>query len=185
MPLDRPFARRVRESKVRVDDGRRVDADFPASSVRVNRRRVDADVAHLNYRRRRQLPPAIVNHIYDALPEPSRAAATVDVCVEINQCVGCSFPGDGVAALVPSSGEQPTSQRHRAGVASMAWRSTRRFRRTRRKFDFHTGQRLRRTGRWCAALPRGRDHEVAVHRGRAVPRRRPRGGLHRRAHPRL
>ena len=54
--LDRPFAARSVRVKVRVDDGRRVDTDFPASSVRVNRRRVDADVAHLNYRRRRQLP---------------------------------------------------------------------------------------------------------------------------------
>ena len=33
-----------------------------------------------------------------------------------------------VAALAPSSGEEPTTPRHRAGVASMAWRSTRRFR---------------------------------------------------------
>ena len=31
-------------------------------------------------------------------------------------------------ALAPSSGEEPTSPRHRAGVASMAWRSTRRSR---------------------------------------------------------
>ena len=54
--------------------------------------------------------------------------------VEINQCVGCtrpffttSFLGDGAAVLAPSSGEEPASPRHRAGVASMAWRSTRRF----------------------------------------------------------
>ena len=33
--------------------------------------------------------------------------------------------GDDVAALVPSSGEEPASPRHRAGVASMAWRTTR------------------------------------------------------------
>jgi glycerophosphoryl diester phosphodiesterase len=39
-----------------------------------------------------------------------------------------SFLGDDVAALVPSSGEEPTPPRHRAGVASMAWRSTRLFR---------------------------------------------------------
>jgi hypothetical protein len=51
----------------------------------------------------------------------------VDDCVEINQCVGCtrqfftkSFLGDDVAALAPSSGEEPTSPCHRAGVASMA-----------------------------------------------------------------
>ena len=31
------------------------------------------------------------------------------------------------AALAPLSGEEPASLRHRAGVASMAWRSTRRF----------------------------------------------------------
>ena len=36
-----------------------------------------------------------------------------------------SFLGDDVAALVPSSGEEPASPRHRAGVAAMAWRTTR------------------------------------------------------------
>ena len=45
--------------------------------------------------------------------------------VEINQY---SSLGDDVAALVPSSGEEPASPRHRTGVASMAWRSTRLFR---------------------------------------------------------
>ena len=39
-----------------------------------------------------------------------------------------SFLGDDVAALAPSSGEEPASPRHRACVASMAWRSTRLFR---------------------------------------------------------
>ena len=38
-----------------------------------------------------------------------------------------SFHGDDAAVLAPSSGEEPASPRHRAGVASMAWRSTRRF----------------------------------------------------------
>ena len=37
----------------------------------------------------------------------------VEICVEINQCVGCT--------------EEPASPRHRAGVASMAWRMTRPF----------------------------------------------------------
>ena len=37
----------------------------------------------------------------------------------------CRVLGDDVAALVPSSGEEPASPRYRAGVASMAWRSTR------------------------------------------------------------
>ena len=42
----------------------------------------------------------------------------VNICVEINQCA---------VAPAPSSGEEPAPPRHRAGVASMAWRSTRRF----------------------------------------------------------
>ena len=53
-------------------------------------------------------------------------------CVEINQCAGCtrqfftkSFLGDGAAVLARSSGEKPASPRRRAGVASMAWRTTR------------------------------------------------------------
>ena len=52
-----------------------------------------------------------------------------------NQCVGCtrqfftkSFLGDDAAVLARSGGEEPASPRHRAGVASMAWRTTRRFR---------------------------------------------------------
>ena len=55
----------------------------------------------------------------------------VSGCVEINQCVGCtrqfftkSFLGDDAAVLARSSGEEPASPRHRAGVASMAWRTT-------------------------------------------------------------
>ena len=57
---------------------------------------------------------------------------SVTDCVEINQCVGCtrqfftkSFLGDDAAVLARSSGEEPASPRHRAGVASMAWRTTR------------------------------------------------------------
>ena len=38
-----------------------------------------------------------------------------------------SFLGANAAVLAPFSGEEPASPRHRAGVASMAWRSTRRF----------------------------------------------------------
>ena len=56
----------------------------------------------------------------------------VHACVEINQCVGCtrqfftkSFLGDDAAVLARSSGEEPASPRHRAGVASMASRTTR------------------------------------------------------------
>ena len=59
----------------------------------------------------------------------------VVTCVEINQCVWCtrqfftkSFLGDDAADLARSSSEEPASPRRRAGVASMAWRSTRRFR---------------------------------------------------------
>ena len=63
-----------------------------------------------------------------------RGLRRVGVCVEINQCDGCtrqfftkSFLGDDAAVLALSSGEEPASPRHRAGVASMAWRTTRRF----------------------------------------------------------
>jgi hypothetical protein len=35
--------------------------------------------------------------------------------------------GDDAAVLAPSSDEEPAPPRHRAGAASMAWRSTRRF----------------------------------------------------------
>jgi hypothetical protein len=60
---------------------------------------------------------------------------SVSGCVEITK----SFLGDDAAVLAPSSGEEPTSPRHRASVASMAWRSTRRLRTNAPKFDFHTG----------------------------------------------
>ena len=39
----------------------------------------------------------------------------VVICVEINQCLAMSAASD----------EEPASPRHRAGVASMAWRTTR------------------------------------------------------------
>ena len=68
-------------------------------------------------------------HVEDEVTLP---ALTVSNCVEINQCVGCtrqfftkSFLGDDAAVLARSSGEEPASPRHRAGVASMAWRTTR------------------------------------------------------------
>ena len=61
-----------------------------------------------------------------------KSVRRVNVCVEINQRVGCirqfftkSFLGDDAAMLAPSSGEEPASPRHRAGVASMAWTTTR------------------------------------------------------------
>ena len=67
-------------------------------------------------------------HGCNPLSQKSRNGAA---CVEINQCVGCtftrSFLGDDAADLARSSVEEPASPRHRAGVASMAWRTTRRF----------------------------------------------------------
>ena len=69
------------------------------------------------------------------MAEPFKKAkedVAVLTCVEINQCVGCtrqfftkSFLGDDAAVLARSSGEEPALPRHRAGVASMAWRTTR------------------------------------------------------------
>ena len=67
------------------------------------------------------------------LLEPIRDSALLEQvvsCVEINQCVGCtrqfftkSFLGDDAAVLARSSGDEPASPHHRAGVASMAWRT--------------------------------------------------------------
>ena len=58
----------------------------------------------------------------------------VQTCVEINQCVGCtrkfftkSFLGDDAAVLARSSGEEPASPRHRAGVASTSTRTCRKI----------------------------------------------------------
>ena len=69
-----------------------------------------------------------------AADNPVRKPASAAACVEINQCVGCSrqfftksFLGDDVAVLARVSGEEPASPRHRAGGASMASRTTRRF----------------------------------------------------------
>ena len=60
------------------------------------------------------------------------AGLLVADCVEINQCVECtrqffskSFLGNDAAVLARSSGEESAPPRHRAGVASMAWRWTR------------------------------------------------------------
>ena len=83
----------------------------------------------------------------------------VPVCVKINQCVG---DGDDAAALVPSSGEEPASPRHRAGVASMAWRSTRRFSTNAPyNFDFHTGHETARKNSTVELRPE--RHEEAHH----------------------
>ena len=47
------------------------------------------------------------------------------VCWVHRQFFTKSFLGDDAAVLARSSGEEPASPRHRAGVASMAWRTTR------------------------------------------------------------
>ena len=56
----------------------------------------------------------------DRSDAPYYTCDDAEICVEINQCV------ISAAVLARSSGEDPASPRHRAGVASMAWR-TRRF----------------------------------------------------------
>ena len=47
------------------------------------------------------------------------------VCRVHRQFFTNSFLGDAAAVLARSSGEEPAQSRHRAGVASMAWRTTR------------------------------------------------------------
>ena len=63
--------------------------------------------------------PGVRIRVHD--PFASWYERAVDACVEINQ----SFFGDDAADLAPSSGEEPASPRHRAGIASMAGRTTR------------------------------------------------------------
>ena len=65
-----------------------------------------------------------------------------------HQCVGC----DDAAVLAPSSGEEPASPRHRAGVASMAWRSQRRFSEQRVKLFPHRS--------WAPSRKRGHQGRV-------------------------
>ena len=45
-----------------------------------------------------------------------KVAAGVVICVEINQCGGCSFLGNDVAVLARSSGATPSSRRRVDGV---------------------------------------------------------------------
>ena len=60
--------------------------------------------------------------------DPAKKGVCSNLCG--NQCVGCTrqfftkpFFGDDAAVLARSSGEASASPRHRAGVASMAWRT--------------------------------------------------------------
>ena len=55
----------------------------------------------------------------------SRRVLPVEGRTTDDLCFPKSFLGDDAAVLARSSGEEPTSPRHRAGVASMAWRTTR------------------------------------------------------------
>ena len=62
------------------------------------------------------------NAVSEAVWKSTSASGAPD-----NSSLPKSFLGDGAAALARSSGEGPASPRYRAGVASMAWRTTRRF----------------------------------------------------------
>ena len=104
-------------------------------SATVERDEFAAKQAVLQYEKMKTLPDDPPGVRWCAPREgvkPPEFAEEVLSCVEINQCVGCtrqfftkSFLGDDAAVLARSSGEEPASPRHRAGVASMAWRTTR------------------------------------------------------------
>ena len=68
----------------------------------------------------------------------------VGTCVEINEC---RVHDNDAAALVPSSGDEPASPRHRASVASMAWSRCDSARTRRKNLISH---------RW-ASTPRGSE----------------------------
>ena len=86
--------------------------------------RKDAELASINDETSRIV--AAHQDLMDAVAQKMTDLG-VPTCVEINQCIRCtkSFLSDGVAVLARSSGEESASPRHRAGVASMAWRTTR------------------------------------------------------------
>jgi len=82
--------------------------------------REDVPILCLTRQASHGLDLSFLTHV--VLLEPIRDSALLEQvvsCVEINKCIGCT------AALAPLNGEEPTSPRHRAGVASMAWRTTR------------------------------------------------------------
>ena len=79
-----------------------------------------------------QAGPGVHRQQQEGRGQVVRVRAPLGACVGTNQCVGCtrqfftkSFLGDDAADLARSSGEEPASPRHRAGVASMAWRTMR------------------------------------------------------------
>ena len=78
------------------------------------------------------LDEAIASLCYDArlLDACAYPDASYDLCgkqpVRRAHFFTKSFLGDDAAVLARSSGEEPASPRHRAGVVSMAWRTTRR-----------------------------------------------------------
>ena len=55
----------------------------------------------------------------------SRRVLPVEGRTAHDLCFPKSFLGDDAAVLARSSGEESSSPRHQAGVASMAWRTTR------------------------------------------------------------
>ena len=113
LKLLRAGATVVATSRFPADAAARYAAEADAEEWRDRLRVVGCDFRDLG----------AVEALCAAVPELLGCGLDVLVCVEINQCIGCTVH----AALAPSSGEE-RAPRYRAGVASMAWRSTRRFR---------------------------------------------------------
>ena len=86
----------------------------PASNNRVNSRRKMSEPAS------RPSPGAHRNENLCGNQPVRRVHATI-----LRDNSSKSFPGDDAAVLAQSSGGEPASPRHRAGVASMAWRTMR------------------------------------------------------------
>ena len=60
----------------------------------------------------------------EAFPRLGHRSVRVELCGNQPVC-RVQFLDDDAAVLAPSSGDEPESPRRRAGVASMAWRTTR------------------------------------------------------------
>merc|ERR1712093_313441 len=126
--LRRPEMRELPQRPTR-QNSRDVPVHARGRDLRDDRYRVGAE--HLHASRQQSPTPSTPSHYGDAAAQRrtrvESRAVWKSTSVSGAQFFTKSFLGDDAAVLARSSGEEPASPRHRAGIASMAWRTTRRF----------------------------------------------------------
>ena len=105
----------------------RIDVELPLISIRIPADRQVPSADRFAVARAHVGAEGLVGGV--RVRPPQEHLRVRDVQVDVRQPVWkstsvYSFLGDDVAALAPSSGEEPASPRHRAGGASMAWKLT-------------------------------------------------------------